>query len=35
MYGHLILNMQVEAAEPIDKLVTPTEVKVEEPITVV
>jgi integrase len=35
IYGHLMPNMQDEAAEMIDELVTPTEVKLEKPISVV
>jgi integrase len=35
VYGHLLPNMQDEAAEMIDDLVTPTEVKLKEPISVV
>lgn len=34
VYGHLLPNMQDEAAEMIDDLVTPTEVKLEKPISV-
>ena len=33
-YGHLLPSMQDEATEMIDDLVTPTEVKLEQPITV-
>ena len=35
VYGHLMPSMQDEAAEMIDDLVTPTEVKLENPISVV
>jgi integrase len=35
VYGHLLPNMQDEAAEMIDDLVTPTEVKLDEPISAV
>ena len=34
VYGHLMPNMQDEAAEMIDELVTPTEVKLNNPISV-
>jgi integrase len=34
VYGHLMPNMQDEAAEMIDELVTPTEVKLDKAITV-
>jgi len=34
VYGHLLPNMQDEAAEMIDDLVTPTEVKFNEPISI-
>lgn len=34
VYGHLMPNMQDEAAEMIDDLVTPTEVKLNKPISV-
>lgn len=34
VYGHLMPNMQDEAAEMIDDLVTPTEVKLDNPISV-
>ncbi len=34
VYGHLLPNMQDEAAEMIDDLVTPTEVKLNEPISI-
>jgi integrase len=34
VYGHLLPNMQDEAAEMIDELVTPTEVKFENPVPV-
>lgn len=34
VYGHLLPNMQDEAAEMIDDLVTPTEVKLEKPASV-
>ena len=33
--GHLLLVMQNEAADMIDDLVTPTELKLKEPISVV
>ncbi|OGN98679.1 MAG: hypothetical protein A2Z71_11290 [Chloroflexi bacterium RBG_13_50_21] len=35
VYGHLLPNMQDEAAEMIDDLVTPTEVKLTDPISIV
>jgi hypothetical protein len=35
IYGHLLPSMQDEAAEMIDDLVTPTEVKLEDTISVV
>jgi integrase len=34
VYGHLLPNMQDVAAELIDDLVTPTEVKLDETITI-
>jgi integrase len=34
IYGHLMPNMQDEAAQLIDDLVTPTEVKIDNPISV-
>ncbi len=34
VYGHLLPNMQDEAAEMIDDLVTPTEVKLDKTISV-
>ena len=34
VYGHLMPNMQDDAAEMIDDLITPTEVKLEKPIVV-
>jgi len=35
IYGHFLPSMQAEAAEMIDDLVTPTEVKLDNPISVV
>jgi integrase len=35
VYGHVLANMQDEAAELIDELVTPTEVKLDDPINIV